>query len=54
MPATKLPNATIYAVLPVTGLFICIYSTLQFIGLDTKRYKDEDEEITEELLGGAQ
>lgn len=54
MPATKLPNATIYAVLPVTGVFICIYSTLQFIGIDTKRYKDEEEEITEEILGGAQ
>lgn len=54
MPATKLPNATIYAVLPITGFFICVYSALQFIGIDTRRYKDEEEEITEELIGGAE
>ena len=44
MPATKLPNATIYGVMPVTGAMICTYMTLQFIGIDTRRFKDEDEE----------
>lgn len=41
MPATKLPNATIYAVMPLTGAMICTYMALQLVGIDTRRHAEE-------------
>jgi len=41
MPATKLPNATIYAVLPITGAMICTYTSLQLFGVETSRHEEE-------------
>lgn len=43
LPATKLPNSVEYAVMPVTGVMICIYSLLQFFGIDTRRHKNLEE-----------
>lgn len=45
LPATKLPNSVLYAVMPLTGLMTCGYSLLQMFGVDTRRYKDVEEEI---------
>ena len=44
MPATKLPNAAIYGVMPVTGAMICVYMILQFIGIDTRRHSEDNNE----------
>lgn len=44
MPATKLPNTAIYAVMPVTGMMICTYMVLQLIGVDTRRHTEDDPE----------
>lgn len=45
LPATKLPNSTLYVIMPVTGVMTCAYSALQFFGKDTRRYADVEEEI---------
>ncbi|QYR20953.1 TRAP transporter small permease [Paenibacillus sp. sptzw28] len=39
LPATGLPNSLLYAVMPITGILVCIYSFLQFAGIDTRRHK---------------
>jgi TRAP-type transport system small permease protein len=38
LPATDLPNSIIYVVMPITGLMTCVYSLLQFLGIDTARH----------------
>ncbi|EAX48861.1 Tripartite ATP-independent periplasmic transporter, DctQ component [Thermosinus carboxydivorans Nor1] len=43
LAATKLPNSTLYAVMPVTGFMVCAYSALQFFGVDTKRHQGLEE-----------
>lgn len=48
LPATGLPNSLQYVVVPITGLLCCLYSTLQFFGVDTRRYLHIDEEIKRE------
>ena len=45
LPATKLPNSVVYAVMPVSGLMVCAYSLLQLFGVNTKRHKGADIEI---------
>ncbi|KIL37910.1 C4-dicarboxylate ABC transporter permease [Gordoniibacillus kamchatkensis] len=43
LPATQLPNSVQYAVMPITGVMICVYSFLQFIGVDTIRHHGVEE-----------
>lgn len=45
LAATKLPNSVLYAVMPISGVMICIYSLLQFIGIETIRHQNIDEEV---------
>lgn len=45
LPATKLPNSVLYAVMPLTGVMTCAYALLHLAGVDTRRYKDVEEEI---------
>ncbi len=45
LPATKLPNSVVYAVMPVSGFMVCVYSVLQMLGFDTRRHKGSDIEI---------
>lgn len=43
LAATKLPNSIIYVVMPITGLLVCVYSLLQFLGIDTRRRRGMEE-----------
>ena len=43
MPATKLPSSVLYAVMPLSGALLCVYSALQFFGIDTKRHHGLEE-----------
>ncbi|TBL81719.1 TRAP transporter small permease [Paenibacillus thalictri] len=43
LPATQMPNSVLYAVMPLTGVMICVYSFLQFIGIDTIRHHGIEE-----------
>jgi TRAP-type C4-dicarboxylate transport system permease small subunit len=43
LPATQLPNSVQYVVMPLTGVMICVYSFLQFIGIDTIRHRGLEE-----------
>lgn len=45
LPATGLPNSIQYLVMPLTGALTCAYSALQFLGIETRRFQDVDEEI---------
>ncbi len=45
LPATGLPNSLQYAIMPFTGVLTCLYSALQFFGVETRRYLHIDEEI---------
>ncbi|MGM0881395.1 MAG: TRAP transporter small permease [Bacillota bacterium] len=45
LPATKLPNSIMYLVMPITGVMICVYTFLQFIGIETIRHEHIDEEV---------
>jgi len=47
LPATKLPNSVQYVVVPFTGILCCIYAALQFLGKNTQRYTEIDDEIKE-------
>ncbi|WP_248926893.1 TRAP transporter small permease [Paenibacillus hamazuiensis] len=46
LPATKLPTSVMYVVMPLTGIMICVYSFLQFIGVNTIRHHGIEEEAT--------
>lgn len=45
LPATEMPNLVQYIVLPITGVMTCIYSGLQLLGHDLRRYHVIEEEI---------
>jgi TRAP-type C4-dicarboxylate transport system permease small subunit len=45
LPATKLPNSVQYVVVPFTGVLCCVYASLQFLGMNTQRYSEIDDEI---------
>jgi TRAP-type C4-dicarboxylate transport system permease small subunit len=45
LAATHLPNLIQYIVMPITGVLTCVYSALQFLGKDIRRYIQIDEEI---------
>ncbi|MBA2938991.1 TRAP transporter small permease [Paenibacillus sp. CGMCC 1.16610] len=45
LPATKLPTSFMYVVMPISGIMICIYSTLQLLGIQTIRHKGIEEEV---------
>lgn len=45
LPATKMPNSVVYAVMPVSGFMVCVYSVLQMLGVDTRRHKGADIEM---------
>ena len=46
LAATQLPNVVQYVVMPITGVLTCVYSGLQFLGRDLRRYNRIEEEIT--------
>ena len=43
LPATKLPSSVTYLAMPITGIMICGYASLQFFNINTARYKDLEE-----------
>jgi TRAP-type C4-dicarboxylate transport system permease small subunit len=45
LAATQLPNTIQYIVMPITGVLTCVYSVLQFLGRDLRRYNVIEEEI---------
>jgi TRAP-type transport system small permease protein len=45
LPSTGLPNSVQYVIMPITGGLTCLYSALQFFGVETRRYLHIDEEI---------
>jgi TRAP-type transport system small permease protein len=45
LAATQMPNLVQYIVMPITGVMTCIYSALQFLGHDLRRYNVIEEEI---------
>lgn len=47
LPSTGLPRATLYAVLPLTGFMVCVYSLLQVFGVRTEKHHQDDEEDDE-------
>src|SRR5690606_26884194 len=47
LAATGLPVSVMYIIMPMTGILICVYSTLAFFGVDTVRHRYLDEEVVE-------
>jgi TRAP-type C4-dicarboxylate transport system permease small subunit len=45
LAATEMPNLVQYIVMPITGVMTCIYTGLQFLGRDLRRYNVIEEEI---------
>ncbi|MDG5785983.1 TRAP transporter small permease [Evansella sp. AB-P1] len=47
LSATGWPRSVQYLIVPISGAMICVYSTLQFFGIDTRRHigLDDDEEV---------
>ncbi|MGE5255549.1 MAG: TRAP transporter small permease [Hyphomicrobiales bacterium] len=45
LAATQLPNMIQYIVMPITGILTCVYSALQLLGKDLRRYHIIEEEI---------
>jgi TRAP-type C4-dicarboxylate transport system permease small subunit len=45
LAATGLPNVVQYIVMPITGVLTCVYSALQMLGYDLRRYNKIEEEI---------
>ncbi|MFJ5715824.1 TRAP transporter small permease [Neobacillus sp. NPDC093127] len=43
LAATHMPNSVFYAVMPVSGVMISMYSFLNLIGVNTKRHQDVEE-----------
>jgi TRAP-type transport system small permease protein len=43
LPATHMSNSMFYAVMPVSGIMISLYSLLQLLGIETKRHQDIEE-----------
>jgi TRAP-type C4-dicarboxylate transport system permease small subunit len=46
LAATQLPNVVQYIVMPITGVLTCVYSALQLLGHDLRRFNAIEEEIT--------
>ncbi|GGG00339.1 TRAP transporter small permease [Paenibacillus abyssi] len=44
LAATQWPLSVQYAVMPISGIMICIYSVLQLLGVKTERHTDLDDE----------
>ncbi|CAN7430348.1 TRAP transporter small permease [Paenibacillus sp. LjRoot153] len=38
LPATGMPNSTLYVIMPITGFMTCAYALLQLFGVETKRH----------------
>ncbi|WP_234987164.1 TRAP transporter small permease [Bacillus sinesaloumensis] len=47
LSATGWPVSVMYVIMPITGILICIYSALEFFGIDTVRHRYLDEEVVE-------
>jgi TRAP-type transport system small permease protein len=45
LAATQLPNVVQYIVMPFTGVLTCVYSALQLLGFDLRRFNAIEEEI---------
>jgi hypothetical protein len=45
LAATQMPNLIQYIVMPITGVMTCVYSALQLLGHDLRRYNVIEEEI---------
>jgi TRAP-type transport system small permease protein len=45
LAATQLPNVVQYIVMPLTGVLTCVYSALQLLGHDLRRFNVIEEEI---------
>ncbi|MDA8125163.1 MAG: TRAP transporter small permease [Deltaproteobacteria bacterium] len=45
LSATQMPNLVQYIVMPITGVMTCVYSALQLLGCDLRRYNIIEEEI---------
>lgn len=43
LPGTGLPRSVSYLMMPVTGVMVVLYTTLQAFGVSTKRYSESDE-----------
>lgn len=50
LPSTGLPRASLYAVLPLTGFMICVYSVLQILGVNTEKHSQAGEESDEDAV----
>lgn len=44
LPGTELPRSSLYLMLPVAGLMICIYTALQILGIQTQRHTQSFDE----------
>jgi TRAP-type transport system small permease protein len=45
LAATRMPNLIQYIIMPITGVVTCVYSALQLLGHDLRRYNVIEEEI---------
>lgn len=43
LPGTGLPRSVSYLVMPVAGVMLILYTTLQAFGINTQRYAESDE-----------
>jgi TRAP-type C4-dicarboxylate transport system permease small subunit len=50
LPSTGWPRSALYAVMPISGFMICVYTALQVLGVRTE--KDRDPESVEEAPEG--
>jgi len=40
LPSTGLPRSALYAVMPISGLMVCVYAALQALGVRTEKERD--------------
>jgi TRAP-type C4-dicarboxylate transport system permease small subunit len=45
MSATEWSSSVMYIVMPITGVWVCFYSILHLLGIDTNRHKGIDDEV---------
>nr|WP_249317182.1 TRAP transporter small permease [Bacillus sp. FJAT-50079] len=45
LPATGWPASTMYVIMPITGVLICVYSLFELFGINTVRHQFMDEEV---------
>lgn len=43
MPATGLPSSVLYAMVPISGIAVCIYTLLQVFGIRTEKRRADSE-----------